>query len=138
MKRAWLLRRIPTQHGTFGILAIPEHNWCCHTLEPCWRENKIFESCIPDGIYFCRWTKSPRLGRYTYEITGVEGRDGIRIHPGNWKEETNGCPMLGIGISYDRGRMHLTKSEKAVEEMEKLMAEETFELTIQWVPGLGI
>ena len=76
--------------------------WCL-TLELPWRDNQPALSCIPVGTYRMLWTLSPRLKRYTYEVVGVPGRAGIRVHEGNlagdvaqgYVTHSLGCPLVG-------------------------------------------
>ena len=36
-----------------------------------------------------------------YEVTGVSGRNGIKLHVGNDGEDTSGCLLFGTGYSYN-------------------------------------
>ena len=65
--------------------------WICQTLELPWRDNQRRVSCIPPGVYQCRWRDG-----LTVEIADVPGRSGILIHPGNRLDETKGCILPGM------------------------------------------
>jgi hypothetical protein len=78
---------------TIGAMRL-DGKFFCATLEPPWRDNKPFLSCIPCGCYKAVRVHSPRFG-VTWEITDVEGRSLILFHPGNWTEDTAGCVLLG-------------------------------------------
>lgn len=97
-----IARGAESDQGTTGTLLIDGHAWCL-TLELPWRDNRNGLSCIPVGEYRMVWTLSPRLKRYTYEVIGVPGRAGIRVHEGNlagdveqgYTTHSLGCPLVG-------------------------------------------
>lgn len=84
------------------------------TIERAWKNNEPNRSCIPEGIYTAIWTRSPRLGKWTYEITRVAGRAGIRIHAGNVAEDSLGCPLLGMRRGVLGGKTAVLLSREAV------------------------
>ena len=108
------LKRIESNSfGTFGVLidrrpvlGIP----FALTVEPPWRDNKKYVSCIPSGSYMCRSVDSPRFG-HTWEVTEVSGRTHILFHKGNrgapssestsqinnrrYSADTQGCILVG-------------------------------------------
>ena len=59
-------------------------------------EQKVYaETAIPRGRYPLKITHSPKFGKLLPEIQNVQGFSGIRIHPGNTKKDTAGCPLPG-------------------------------------------
>ena len=54
------------------------------------------KTAIPYGIYRVAWTHSNRFKRSTLQLLGVPGFGGIRIHPGNDAEDTEGCLLPGL------------------------------------------
>ena len=88
------------------------------TLELPWRDNKRGCSCIPKGTYTCKKVQSRKFGE-TFEITGVEGRDSILFHKGNFPSSTRGCILLGLGTASCNGGYMITDSARA---MEKFLA----------------
>lgn len=66
---------------------------------------KIFgKTAIPTGTYRVELTYSSKFasrpwakkyGGLVPEILGVKGFSGVRIHPGNKPEDTDGCPLVG-------------------------------------------
>lgn len=66
---------------------------------------KIFgKTAIPTGTYRVELTYSAKFasrpwakkyGGLVPEILGVKGFSGVRIHPGNKPEDTDGCPLVG-------------------------------------------
>lgn len=61
-------------------------------------------TCIPEGAYIAKVTKSPRFGKELILLCS-EGKDaiirdgvtfvGVRVHGGNVVEDTEGCPLVG-------------------------------------------
>lgn len=77
----------------------------CYTLEDRVRERdgepvgrwKIRgNTAIPKGIYGVVVTYSPRFGRQLPLLQNVPGFTGVRIHPGNSNEDTEGCILVGM------------------------------------------
>lgn len=103
------------------------------TLERPYKANKANVSAIPVGSYECKWTFSPRMLKYTYEVTNVPNRGGIRLHVANFWSELLGCISLGTGfadINKD-GQTDLTGSRIAVDSFNKLMGGKPFRLIIK-------
>lgn len=112
------------------------------TLELPWNNNINNFSCIPPGKYRCTYTKSNHLHKWTYEVLGVEGRAGIRIHSGNWagdkrlgfKADVLGCFLLCKKIVVPNGgqRMGIISSN-TVKAFEAYMNKQDFILDVSWV-----
>jgi hypothetical protein len=95
-------------------------------------------SCIIPGKYLCKYTKSASFSAakgapvYTYEITGVPNRAGVRIHSANYYTQLRGCICVGDAhkdINAD-GQLDVIHSGDTITAFEKLMNYEDFELTI--------
>ena len=78
--------------------------WECFSLEDTQREVegqlvsqwKIpHETAIPKGTYNVVITFSQRFQRDLPLLENVPGFEGIRIHPGNTSEDTEGCILVG-------------------------------------------
>ncbi len=54
------------------------------------------ETAIPAGRYLVALTMSPHFGRVTPELLNVPGFTGIRVHPGNYAKDTEGCLLVGL------------------------------------------
>ncbi|WP_234734489.1 DUF5675 family protein [Tellurirhabdus bombi] len=104
----------------------------CHTLEDVSRglrqtmplseikELKVYgKTAIPLGTYQVALTYSNRFKRILPLLIDVPGFSGVRIHPGNTVEDTEGCILVGTG----RSGNSITESRKAFAAlMKKLTA----------------
>lgn len=131
------IKRISSDdQGTFGVLFTD--NFTCFVGELPWNDNKCNLSCIPKGVYFCRWTYSERFKRMMYLVDGVPKRAGIRIHAANFmgddskgfKRQLNGCLALGERLGVMDGQKSLLVSKPKVRQFETLMAGKPFILEI--------
>jgi hypothetical protein len=95
---------------TIGTLSI-DGAFECFTLEDVVRERdgepveawKIYgETAIPRGRYPVTITYSNRFKRDLPLVDRVPGFAGIRIHPGNTHEDTEGCILVGRAKGPDR------------------------------------
>lgn len=91
----YLNRTISNNYGTFG--KIDFDGLILSTLEPS-------RPVIPVGSYLLTFTYSPRFGeKIPYKeykglvplVNGVRGHEGIRIHVGNYLQDTQGCILVG-------------------------------------------
>jgi Family of unknown function (DUF5675) len=96
-----LLRKTFTDASTIGELSVdgkPE----CFTLEDKVRAVKIFgKTAIPAGIYEVTITFSEKFKKPLPLLLNVPNYAGIRIHPGNKPEDTEGCILVGTTRSKD-------------------------------------
>lgn len=129
MKKVLLRRRPSIPMGTFGVLSADSLN--LFTVELPWKDNANNISCIPPGKYRCSWTKSPRLKKFTYEVTNVKGRSGIRIHSANFACQVLGCIALGEKNGVMDGKRGVFSSVSAVRRFEKLLDGQDFNLEVR-------
>lgn len=83
---------------TLGTFRMNSDHQPIFTLELPWKNNQKFISCIPAGIY----TLAPYSGskhKYVYKFYGVEPREHVEFHVGNYIKDTGGCPLVGLGIN---------------------------------------
>jgi hypothetical protein len=69
-----------------------------YVLELPWKNNKPMISSIPPGRYetSIRYDTKKRLRLH---VDGVPGRSGIQMHIGTTPEDTQGCVLIGTGVS---------------------------------------
>lgn len=132
MKTLILKRGLDDGIQTVGTLRSVDGVFGRFTLERPWKNNQKNISCIPVGWYEVKWTWSWKLFRYTYEVTAVKDRTGVRFHPGNYFFDVEGCILLGSGyndINTD-GEKDVINSGPTTKEFEILMNRESFILQI--------
>jgi hypothetical protein len=101
--------------GTLYVNGLKE----CHTLEDRDRHleeggEKVYgETAIPRNTYKVVITYSNRFKQPMPLLVDVPGFEGIRIHPGNTDQNTEGCILVGVGIGQDR----LYNSRQAYEKL---------------------
>jgi hypothetical protein len=114
--------------GTFGTIVL--NGTTLFTVELPWKDNANNISCIPEGTYTCRWTKSPRLKKFTYEVTGVPKRAGIRIHGANYSHQVLGCIAPGMTTGVVKGQRGVFSSQQAIRKFNEALNGEDFTLEI--------
>lgn len=131
MKTVTIKRTEDNGVQTRGELFIGE-TYFAKTLELPWRENKKNISCIPLGNYLCKRTFSIKLLKYTYEVLNVISRDGIRLHPGNFFFDVEGCILMGsnfMDLNKDN-QLDLVNSRATLQRFEDYMEKQAFILII--------
>lgn len=128
-----VLQRMPHPHSrdrTPGELRLNGVFWC-YTCEDPVREIagqpvsawKIpGETAIPADRYLLTLENSPRFGRDTLTINGVEGFSGVRMHAGNEEDHTEGCPLLGYELTAE-GTIAFGQTRAAVKNLKKAVKE---------------
>ena len=99
-----LHRRRSALGCTLGDLSI-NGNHECFTLEDVVRPDgeKVYgETAIPAGTYEVTITWSPRFKTRLPILADVPNFSGVRIHPGNKAEDTEGCILVGRSVFPDR------------------------------------
>ncbi len=157
MTDVYLIRTLKNSKQSLGMLCVMDTVFHAKTLELGWHNNASNISCFPAGIYICKWTRSPRLSReslarwlkknpskkesdapddvknvYTYEITGVDGRAGLRFHSANWFFELKGCVALGSIFKDLNADMELdiVHSGDTIKAFNELMNKKDFRLIV--------
>jgi len=80
-----------TPEGTYGTIFLPLHGRTIFTVERGWYDNKIFVSCIPDGVYEIVPGYFNRGGYPVPEFSLVPNRTRIKIHKANYPHQVQGC-----------------------------------------------
>lgn len=112
-----------TPHGTYGYIE-SKLGSRFETLEP-------VHSIIPDGTYKVILTYSPKFRRMLPLFTGIKGHDGVRIHAGNFVEDTIGCVLIGARTSastkilYPRAETACRRSEQKNTTLSLIHSERT-------------
>lgn len=102
-----LIRKYFTEKSTVGELYV-NGKFQCHILEDtdraldsemslkriAWLKQKT-KTAIPYGTYEIVISYSGKFKKYLPLLIKVPGYDGIRIHPGNYAEDTDGCLLPG-------------------------------------------
>lgn len=92
-----------TDKSTEGTLSI-DGQYQCVTLEPTYRQvagqpvetwKMPGQTAIPTGTYPVEVTYFTRGGYYSPLLDNVPGFMGIRIHVGNFPQDTEGCILVG-------------------------------------------
>lgn len=136
-----------TELTTIGELSIDGKPFC-FSLEDKFREvtNVPVETwkvkgstAIPSGSYVVTITYSNRFKRPLPLLLSVPGFSGIRIHPGNTSEDTEGCVLLGAKPQHSD---FLPNSRATFERFFALLEEaeqggETTTITIYGEPHKG-
>jgi hypothetical protein len=102
-------RRQSMGRSTIGEMFV-DGAWQCYTLEDVVREKpgvpvmnwKVKgETAIPAGTYKVVINMSTRFKKLMPLLLNVPGFSGVRIHPGNTHENTEGCILVGRKLSLD-------------------------------------
>ena len=122
-----LIREPSRDDCTHGSLYI-DGVWCCWTLEDVVREVegqpvtawKIpGRTAIPAGRYRIDLTPSHRFGRVLPILVDVPGFAGVRLHPGNTAEDTEGCILPGSGRVAGRVTGSRVACERLCEQLQR-------------------
>lgn len=132
-----LTRAKSTNHGTFGIFKM-EDGTTFSSLELPWKDNQNGVSCIPVGVYNCKWINSPKHGE-CYQVMDVQGRQMIEIHSANFAGDASqgfisqllGCIALGTSIGVLNGQLAVLNSKGAIAQFESKQMGQDFTLTIE-------
>jgi len=90
-----VIRKTFTPTSTIGELFV-DGKFECYTLEDPVRERKIKHvTAIAAGVYTVIITMSARFKRLLPLLLDVPEFEGVRIHPGNKPEDTDGCILVG-------------------------------------------
>jgi len=139
MKRAELRRFAGNpKDRTIGALVVEGINDAVFIMEPGTEDPR--GACVPEGFYLAKWINSPRFGwcwtligaDVSDQPDGIRSRNLIRIHPGNDDDESEGCLLPGLAISWDGRDMEpqVNSSRFALSRLVEWIGDEDFLLTI--------
>ena len=136
MIKAKLIRFMETDAGIQGVL-LSKH-FCCFTLELPNRNNQKNISCIPQGIYICKY-KYSRKFKDVFHLQNVKDRTYIYIHSGNFagdinkgfRSHTKGCLLLGERFGILNSQLAILNSRNTMKRLFEAFDKEDFELTIE-------
>lgn len=94
-------------------------DWAMSSREIAYRKIKA-KTAIPTGKYEVRLTLSPRFGRVLPLLMNVKCFEGVRIHPGNRAEDTEGCILVGL----NKVKGQVIESRKTFDELYRMLADE--------------
>ena len=83
-------------NGTLGRLFLPDGT-VLYTVERPWLDNKVGESCIPEGEYFCEPFDGNKF-KGVFQITDVPNRSYILFHAANYPSQLQGCVAPGLTL----------------------------------------
>ena len=134
MRKAIQKRFLQNNFQTISVL-IFDTGESIFMLELPWQNNQKKVSCIPSGKYNVLPHISPSKGK-CYKVFSpgkddVEGRDEILVHVGNYKRNTWGCQLPGLGLAdIDKdGNVDVSESANALRKLFAI-APDGYELTI--------
>jgi hypothetical protein len=126
-----LRRFLSDARGTLGILKYGNNYW--YSLELPYINNEHNISSIPTGEYELKWTFSNKYQREMYQVMNVPNRNGIRIHSGNYINDSLGCILLGQGSDIFNERLQVNNSRIAVQQFEELLNKKSERICISSV-----
>lgn len=133
MKLLTLKRFHQDDNGTVGVLRVDDHSF--YTLELPWKDNERSVSCIPSGAYILTphaWSDDNAFKfKKTWEVNDVKGRSSILIHVGNFTSDTDGCILVGMGLSIKGDQKMVTHSRNAVDKLRELIGQGTAVINIE-------
>ena len=93
------------------------------SIEKGWNDNKVGESCIPNGTYDLVYEHSAKFKKKLWEIYGVKGRSECKFHVANNASGLQGCIALGkIHINIDKDpELEVNYSGDTLKKLHKMM-----------------
>lgn len=88
------------------------------------------KTAIPEGKYMLATSFSNRFQKVLPVLLNVPAYEGIRIHSGNYPEDTEGCLLTGNGIAKDMVTDSRMAFESLFTKIKKLLETGTIEITL--------
>jgi hypothetical protein len=114
--------------STLGLLLGPG-SVVMPTIEPPWRDNRPFHSCVPAGFYTLEEHTSQQHGQ-TWALVGETVshyaqfdvlRNLCLFHAANWASELQGCIAPGTGFARMDSKIAVTESARAMGALRDLL-----------------
>lgn len=129
--------------GVFGRLLL-NGELLAYTVEDPWKDNKPFQSCVPNGEYTLsqhasnKWGDTvalvnPSLGvvHYPSDKTYDDQRYACLFHWGNTERAVQGCIAVGSDLGFVNGKWAVTNSKTTWANLkDRILAED--KLLITW------
>lgn len=102
--------------ATFGFIGLPDGTRL-YTVEAPWSDNRVGESCIPEGDYPLALGRYYEGGYDTLVIPDgeVSGRTAIKVHAANRASELRGCIAPGLELGVLEGEWAVLQSRPALD-----------------------
>jgi hypothetical protein len=122
-----LVKRLWVDEGVTLSKIFVDGKYVCLGLEDPLRASKIKgETGIPEGIYKVGLRYSPRFspkyGHNMLWVMDVPQYEFILVHPGNTKEDTEGCLLVGGTLGVVNNKIAVLASVTAYNTLYKLVA----------------
>lgn len=128
-----LIRDKTVGNSTTGKLYI-DGVFECYTLEDVVRPVKIKgKTAINTGTYKVIINMSNRFKRLLPLLIDVPNFEGVRIHPGNTSEDTEGCILVGTSVSSNLEGSFIKSSRIAFNALFSKMQKATKPITLEIV-----
>ncbi len=126
-----LTRKPSNSHCTIGELTV-DGAFEAFTLEDVVRDKKVQnETAIPAGRYQVIITFSPHFKRNLPLLLNVPNYEGVRIHPGNYDRDTEGCILVGKSHNEDMLMQSVAAFDPLFEKIKSALLNEEVWITIK-------
>ena len=123
---------------TIGTMTV-DGEFQCYTLEPTVRpvgaEKVPGHTAIPYGSYQVTVTFSDHFKRPMPLLMNVPNFEGVRIHPGNWPKDTEGCCLVGETEGKDQILQSVAAFDPLFRKIQYALAHQEV-VTIEYVEKL--
>lgn len=125
------------EKGRFGTIEVSD-DLMFFSVEKPWKDNKPFESCIPEGDYQLVPHNSKKYGDVLAIVGGTVShykdpeyeRYACLLHAANWPKDVEGC--IGLGDNYIADKNMVTNSVQSMKDFYEVVSPyETHNLTIE-------
>lgn len=125
-----LIREVFTEESTIGKLFVND-KFHCFTLEDKVRPEKIKSiTAIPAGKYEITITFSNRFQEMMPLLLNVPNYEGVRIHPGNYAKDTDGCLLVGSTKAVNMIGNSRTQYQQLLRILQQTIKKEKIFITI--------